>query len=478
VSKLKLPFQINIQITILMRKYFNYFLLFLPLSLISCGTFFNQPLKSSEARIGENTSGKGILKNLIPSEETVVGVYKFRDQTGQYKPTEGGSSFSTAVTQGGTSILLKSLEESKWFKPIERENIGNLLNERQIIRSTRQEYSQENNGEVPKMPPLLFASIILEGGVISYDSNIITGGSGARYFGVGASSEYREDRITIYLRAVSTSSGRILKNVYVSKTILSQALTANLFRYVNVKKLLEVETGVTKNEPTQLAVKEAIDKAVELLIIEGIIDGLWKPVGGEDVIEKLKEEYIKEKNEAHSTLLYNRKLEDRRGKSAFSFDLGSAFVANDYPNSTGKINSSIYYKTYFNNPNLFLNFGVDYFKLENEEVFDSENASFNFNVGYDILPFEKFSPSVYLGTGVITNVNFDDLFLEFQYGLAFEYLPINRIGLKIYGEQNILLSDELEKQIQGKHNDYYWRVGLGINLYLGKPMNSLKSVLF
>ena len=100
--------------------------------LTSCGAYFNQPFTQKNARIGENTSPEFLAKKFLPSDKIIVGVYKFRDQTGQYKAVESGSTFSTAVTQGGTTILLKSLEESGWFRPIERENIGNLLNERQI----------------------------------------------------------------------------------------------------------------------------------------------------------------------------------------------------------------------------------------------------------------------------------------------------------------------------------------------------------
>src|SRR5690606_9794328 len=177
-----------------------------------------------------------------------------------YKAAELGSTFSTAVTQGATAILVKALEDSRWFTPIERENIGNLLNERNIIRSTRQEYGAGEGAAQAGIPPLLFAGVLIEGGIVSYDTNLITGGAGARYFGAGGSSQYRQDRITIYLRAVSTSNGRILKNVYVSKTILSQAVDVNLFRYVNFQRLLEVETGFTRNEPIQLAVTAAIEK--------------------------------------------------------------------------------------------------------------------------------------------------------------------------------------------------------------------------
>jgi curli production assembly/transport component CsgG len=107
-------------------------------------------------------------------------------------------NFSTAVTQGTTSILIKTLEDSKWFVPIERENIGNLLQERNLIRSTRQEYTKDADPSVPQITPLLYAGILLEGGIVSYDSNIITGGFGARYF--GTEPQHRQDRVTIYLR--------------------------------------------------------------------------------------------------------------------------------------------------------------------------------------------------------------------------------------------------------------------------------------
>lgn len=462
-----------------MMKYIKYSICIILVFVTGCGTYLNQPLITTNARIGENTSKKSILDTILPLNKTIVGVYKFRDQTGQYKLIENGSTFSTAVTQGGTSILLKSLEESNWFNPIERENIGNLLNERQIIRSTRQEYAQDaNQDQTTSIPPLLFAGIILEGGVVSFDSNIITGGSGARYFGVGASAEYRQDRITIYLRAVSTSSGRIIKNVYVSKTILSQGISANLFRYVNVKRLLEVETGVTKNEPTQLAIKEAIDKAVELLIIEGIVDGIWIPEGGESVVEYVKEQYKKEQEEAQTTALYDRKLEDKRGGSAFSIEGGTTIANTDYSNSLKKMGGAIAFKTYFKKPGLNLNFGLGFFQLENEKAFKNEFLSFDTSLAYDLLPYDNLSPFLYLGVGTISDKNFDNTYFKFLLGGGIEFLPVKNIGIKVFAEQNMLFSDNLEGLKQGKWNDFYWRIGLGVNFYFGKPYNNMKSVMF
>ena len=451
----------------MMRKI--YYLPIILLLISSCGARIKQPFETEEARIGENTTPENyILSGVSPKESIVVGVYKFRDQTGQYKQVENGSSWSTAVTQGATTILLKSLEDSRWFEPIERENVSNLLNERQIIRSTRKQYSKGQGVNDDALPPLLFAGVILEGGVISYDSNILTGGVGARYFGTGASSKYREDRITIYLRAVSTSNGKILKTVYISKTILSQALSASVFRYVDVKKLLEVEIGITQNEPKQLAVKEAIDLAVENLIIEGIIDGLWEPKGGKVIVDQVSREYAKEVAEASKTKLYDRKFDDRRGRHAFSFSGGGNIMNGDYSGSDVKPNAMLAYKLEFNNPKFNINLVGGAIQIDNRNPEIQDYAlSYDLNLEYVLLPYENISPYVYGGGGAISDKDFKAFYPKAQFGLGLEYLPTNRIGLRLYGEQNITFTDELDGLIQGVRDDYFWRFGFAVNFYFG-----------
>lgn len=441
------------------------------LILASCGARIKQPFKTEEARIGENTTPENkILKGVEPVEPIVVGVYKFRDQTGQYKQVENGTSWSTAVTQGATTILLKSLEDSKWFVPIERENVSNLLNERQIIRSTRKQYdAQGNTNEADILPPLLFAGIILEGGVISYDSNIITGGMGARYFGTGASSKYREDRITIYLRAVSTSNGKILKTIYISKTILSQAISASVFRYVDIKKLLEVEVGITQNEPKQLAVKEAIDLAVENLITEGIIDGIWQPQGGKEVINRVSVAYAKEVDEAKRTKLYNREFDTRRSKNSLGIVIGGARMDGDYSNSDLGYNLKLNYKHLLNNQKWAINIEGGIMELDKKNTSIEDYAfTLDGNMEYIFLPYENITPYVYGGIGTVADKSFNNIDFKVQYGLGVEYLPVNSIGLRLYGEHNITFTDNLDGLVQGKRDDYFWRFGLGINFYFGR----------
>ena len=439
------------------------------LILTSCGTYFNQPTNFQSARIGESTDVTQRLSDFpLPKEPVVVGVYKFRDQTGQYKPTENSGSFSTAVTQGATTILIKALEDSKWFVPIERENLSNLLNERQIIEKTRQVYRKTSNPDEPQLPPLLYAGILLEGGIVSYDTNIITGGVGARYFGIGASTQYRQDRITVYLRAVSTSNGKILKTVYISKTILSQAVDASLFKYVNFKRLLEVETGFTKNEPIHLAVTEAIEMAVESLIVEGIEEKLWSPQASDAETQALVDSYSLEKEEDLATELYDRFLTERRGKSALTGSFGFTSMNGDYANPEMEFSAGLGYKHYIK-PYLNINFNYNRFNLANEGVFNDGFMSFDLNAEVNFLPYDTFTPYLFGGFGFNAFNDFDSIDPKLQIGLGFEYLISNNIGLIIYGEHNYVFNDELDGLDIGKNDDMFYRVGAGLNVYFTQP---------
>ncbi len=226
------------------------------------------------------TPTQTVLSQLpAPREKIAIAVYGFTDQTGQFKPTEAGQTLSRAVTQGATSILVKALQDAgnrSWFTVVERERLENLLKERQIIREMRMRYLGEKDLNPQALPPLLFAGVLLEGGIIGYDTNTMSGGAGARFLGIGASTEYRQDTVTVYLRAISTKTGEVLSSVVTRKSIASIGVSANTFRYVSFKELLEAEAGFTTNEPDQLALQQAIEKAVHALIMEGNDLGLWQ----------------------------------------------------------------------------------------------------------------------------------------------------------------------------------------------------------
>jgi curli production assembly/transport component CsgG len=211
-----------------------------------------------------------------PAKMPVVAVYSFNDLTGQRKQKGDVAMFSTAVTQGSATMLIDALKTAgngSWFRVVERVGLDSLTRERQIVRTTREQYGEEDDSG---LAPLLFAGIILEGGVIGFDTNVETGGRGARYLGIGVQQAYRRDVVTISLRAVSTLTGEILLNVQASKTILSIADGYDVFKFIDLStKLVEIEDGMTENESVTRSLRATIELAVLELIYQGHDKGYW-----------------------------------------------------------------------------------------------------------------------------------------------------------------------------------------------------------
>jgi len=229
-----------------------------------------------DARVERVTLQK-LLDLPKPNQKAVIAVYEFKDLTGQRKPSNKMALFSTAVTQGAENYLIEALRKAgngEWFVVVERVGLTNLTKERQLIKSTRQTYDGETGNT---LKPILFAGIILEGGIVSYESDIRTGGNGARYLGIGNTNQYRVDDVTVSLRAVLVQTGEVMLNTTVSKTILSAGVSRDVFRFTEVgnTELVEVETGYTKTEATGYATRAAIETAVYILVKEGLEKQLW-----------------------------------------------------------------------------------------------------------------------------------------------------------------------------------------------------------
>jgi len=224
-----------------------------------------------------------------PKFRVPVAVYGFRDQTGQFKP-QPDSNLSNAVTQGAASILVKALLDSGWFQPIEREGFQNLLTERRVAKALESPTDKGKPGS--SYPPLMAANFLIEGGVIGYETNVRTGGGGAAMLGIGSETKYRVDQVTVNLRSVDVRSGQIINSVSVTKTVFSREVSASVYKFVSYKKLLQAEAGYSTNEPTQLAVKEAIEAAVIHLTIQGMRDGAWALKDERDWSSPLVQAYL------------------------------------------------------------------------------------------------------------------------------------------------------------------------------------------
>lgn len=229
------------------------------------------------AKVSETIS-KDFDKIPAPAGAPVaIAVYGFTDKTGQRKPSSTLSLFSTAVTQGAEAYLIKSLQEvgnRQWFTVVERVGLDNLLKERQMIKQTREIYE----GDKAKMlPPLTMAGVILEGAIVDYNSNTLTGGTGARWLGVGPYTQYTQDLVVISLRLVSVQTGEVLTTVTVEKNLLSTAEGITALKFFNqTTRAFEFDSSQTFNEPGNYALRSAIETAIIELVRKGEKQNLWK----------------------------------------------------------------------------------------------------------------------------------------------------------------------------------------------------------
>ena len=225
----------------------------------------------------------------------VLAVYQFGDLTGQQKPNTNFGEMSKAVTQGSVNLLIKALKDAgdgKWFRVVERDILQSLLQERKLIRTTRQMTQGEN---AQPLGPMLYAGAYITGGIVGYDSNTVSGGAGARYLGIGGHAEYRHDTVTVMLRLINVVSGEVELAIMAEKSILSVSTGADVFRYLDTDtQLLEIEVGVAKNEPVTYAVRKVIEASVVELINAGEVKGLWnykpQPWVNPGKTEKVEEE--------------------------------------------------------------------------------------------------------------------------------------------------------------------------------------------
>ena len=245
----------------------------------SMSTVLNEA--QSPARI--QASPEQVRMDSVPEldgKKITIAVYNFLDKTGQRKPADKIANLSSAVTQGAEVWVINALEEvggGTWFTVVERVGLDNLIKERQLIRNTRDVYEKElPNGPTP-LKPMVFAGLLLEGGIVGYDSNVAQGGAGARYLGIGVQDEYRVDTVTVVMRVVSVSTGKVLMSIATEKTIASYRSGADVFKFLDLgTKLVESEIGWSVNEPVNYAVRAAVEAGIVELIYEGERKQLWK----------------------------------------------------------------------------------------------------------------------------------------------------------------------------------------------------------
>lgn len=251
----------------------------LAFTLSACSSFASFYEGPVAATVGDLTAQNRTLREVPPPAQRVrVAVYRFPDLTGQYKERDLVQSLSRAVPQSGEPLLIKALQDAgngQWFSILDRTSLQDVVQERQIVERMREQYRGETRVDPHVLGPMMHAGIIITGGIVGYDTNTQTGGAGARYLGIGAFTEWKYDIVSVSLRAVSTETGEVLASVIARKPLASIKGQGDVFRYVELDRLLEGEVGLATNEPRQVAVQQAIEKGVMGLIAEGAISNVW-----------------------------------------------------------------------------------------------------------------------------------------------------------------------------------------------------------
>ncbi len=275
-----------------------------------------------------------------PSRKISIAIYDFPDLTGAFKSNDAFAVYSKAVPQGSDTIVIDALLRAgngSWFNVLERKGLNALVQERKIsevnqnIRRQAQNNSQTllnslqdslkeknvnfkvNNtlGNIPtnsknplkinpqvnfgvnqqnkapqqsapQMPSfennqlLQNAEYIIEGGIVGYDSDEVTGGGGLRLLNIGGFGEIRKDIVTVNIRLVNVKNGTIVLNRTLSKGIYSQKIQGSSFGYIDIDKILETEIGFSHNEPVFEALNLTIQTAILDIIRQGVTSKIWQ----------------------------------------------------------------------------------------------------------------------------------------------------------------------------------------------------------
>ena len=239
------------------------YLMLLPIVLAGCVSTpmeIEQPITVQPSRVYEVPASRGKVN---------VGIYSFNDLTGQ----RAGSSLSSAVTQGAENYLitaLKNFDNGRWFRVLDRKSIDDLIKERQIIKSANPNITDAD------LPSMISANILIEGGIVGYDSNTMSGGDGVRIFGIGTSGKYTKHIVTVSLRAVNVATTEVLVSVLVQKTIVSYSNNTTVLTFFDQDtQTSEMESGSNFNEPSNYAVQAAVEKGVYELVMRGREQQIW-----------------------------------------------------------------------------------------------------------------------------------------------------------------------------------------------------------
>jgi len=163
----------------------------------------------------------------------------------------------------------------------------------------------------------------------------------------------------------------------------------------------------------------------------------------------------------------NRFGSEIRGKNAVTIAGGTAVMNGDFLDPLFEIYFHAGYKRFLGS-HVNLNFTYHKFNLAYKDQFNNGFMSFDLNLEVNLMPYDSFTPFLYVGGGLNAANYFTQSDAKIQGGAGIEYLVSNKVGIKLFANYNHVFSDELDGKIFGEAEDVYYRIGLGLNLYFGK----------
>lgn len=265
--------------------------IFMPLVLVfltSCAALpvKVRPPESFDHPISELQNDDFVTFKDLPKPKNLATIaVSFSDKTG--KRGDSSSDLSTVISQGLDSTVMKAIQDSGYFRVVEREGLNNVLTERKII-----EMHNELHAKKISLPSIIPAKFLLKGAVISYQRNVRNGGLGGAYTGWSGDLEVWEDKLTISMRIISPKNALVLYIEPISKTIFSVKVHAGLFKFLDFKKLAEGETGLANTELVQRCIYEAIKQSLKNIILEMILTKKIELKNPSDLNSEVIRDYI------------------------------------------------------------------------------------------------------------------------------------------------------------------------------------------
>jgi curli production assembly/transport component CsgG len=163
-----------------------------------------------------------------------------------------------------------------------------------------------------------------------------------------------------------------------------------------------------------------------------------------------------------------QKLEfyDLRGTNAIDASVGGSLLSGDFTQPELEIYFRTGYKRFITE-HLGISFTYNKYNLAFDDMFNEGFMSFDLNLEYLISPFNSVSPFVYGGYGYNAANRFESTGAKAQGGLGIEFIVAEKLGVKLFGEYNYVISNEANPIILDENNISLFRFGIGVHLYFG-----------